>query len=95
METGTFASIGRAIAVSGAAEKTRPLQRKSLQGAAFLRLRRKIAGRFQRAHLAGEARQHAGKRSERRVDMLDGDAAVAEDQAGLRLRAQMERRESV
>jgi len=53
METGTFVSIGSAIAVSGAAEKTRPLQRKSLQGAAFLPLRQKLTGRFQRALKAG------------------------------------------
>jgi hypothetical protein len=36
-----------------AAEKTRPLQRKSLQGAANVALRQKIAGVFQRAIMAG------------------------------------------
>jgi len=35
------------------AEKTRPLQRKSLQGAANVALRQKIAGAFQRAIMAG------------------------------------------
>jgi hypothetical protein len=36
-----------------AAEKTRPLQRKTLQGATNLALRQKIAGRFQRTVTAG------------------------------------------
>ncbi|WP_165847936.1 hypothetical protein [Paraburkholderia lacunae] len=91
------AARSRSAKLSCRTEKTRPLRRKygaagiARDAAAVSIKRRQMA----RGLLAGEARQHAGQRGESRVDMFDGEHASTENQAGLRLRALMKRRETL